>query len=148
MSKSTNPSVAQPIVTVPEDSPKATGFFKLSNTPRGTKLYNYTCGIFMAMGLWNAKGKVFQKADLTRFYRTDSVIRHHIGAGNLEETKTGIKMTKAGWQYFNGRLTGSNVGKRVNVPEAEALAKAIKSGKLDKATANFPKSTTFTAITE
>lgn len=147
MSKSTNPSVAQPMVSVPETA-KPTGLYKLPKTPRGYKMFNYTSGVLMALGLWNGKGKVFQKEDLIQFFQTDTVYTHHRSVGNLADTKTGVKLTKAGWEYFRGRLTGSDVGKRVNVPEAEALAKAIKTGKLEKATANFPKSTQFVPITE
>ena len=142
-----NVSVSSPMVTVPETT-KPTGFYKTATTPRGYALFNYTCGLFMAMGLWNGKGKVFQEEELTRFYATDSVVRHHKSAGNLEETKTGLKISKAGWEYFKNRLTGSEVGQKRFVPEAEAIAKAVKSGKLEKSTMHFAKSTNFVQIIE
>lgn len=146
MAKKQNVSASSPMVTVPADT-KPTGFYKLSSTPRGYKLFNYTCGVFMALGVWNGRGKVFQQEELTRFFQTKKVYTYHKGAGNLADTKTGIKMTKQGWEYFKNRLTGSEVGAKQNLPEAEMLAKAIKSGKMEKATANFAKNTTFSPIT-
>ena len=127
---------------------KKTLGYKLEKTPRGKALFTYWLAILKNQGGFTPSRKVMNQKTLRSYFATGTVISHHLSNGNLEKTKTGVRLTTTGWNYFNGRLTGSTVGQEVDKPEMEELAKALKTGKLEKSTVRFPRTTKLIPIKE
>lgn len=115
-------------------------------TPRGKALFTYMLAAMSVLGGFTANRKVFKKESLRAFFQTGSAISHHTKNGNFEETKTGIRLTVTGWNYFNGRLTGSTVGQNVDEKEMKVLIQAIEAGKMPEKTERYSLETKFKAI--
>ena len=143
--KNTNAAVT-PIATIPTEKKEEVKHYKLKGTPRGTKLFTYTMAALTYLGAFTNRRKVFQEKDLVSFYQTPRIIHHHVSCGNFEKTKTGLRLTKAGWTYFNGKLSGSDVSKKKLVPEVAALVEAIEKGKVSKSTTNYSVNTPFEPV--
>ena len=125
---------------------KVETLYRLKYTPRGTKLFTYFCAVLSIAGGFTSGRKTMDAEKIASFFATKTCVRHHLACGNLEETKTGVRLTVAGWNYLHGRLTGSNVAQKVDEPEMKALMSAIKAGKLEKKTERFPANTEFVPI--
>lgn len=129
-----------------EQKVKTRELYKLDSTPRGKALFTYMLAIMTSLGGFTASRKVMKKEAIRAFFQTGSALSHHTRNGNLEETKTGIRLSVTGWNYFSGRLTGSTVGQEVDKPEMEILAEAISTGKVAKKTARFSETTKMVKI--
>lgn len=121
--------------------------YALQNTPRGKALFTYMLSIFTVLGMFTP-GRKAGKADAIRvFFQSPTAIKHHTKNGNLEETKDGkIRLTVAGWNYFQGRLTGQTTAQEVDRDEMQVLAKALQSGKLETKTSRFTLDTKFRKV--
>lgn len=122
--------------------------YKLEIPPRGKALFTYWLAVMSYLGGFTPERKPFHGADAKKFFYSGSVIANHTSNGNLEHTDKGfIRLTVTGWNYFNGRLTGSNVGQEVDKKEMEIMREALASGKVKEKTARFPVDTRFIKIT-
>ena len=137
-----------PVAKVVEALPaNVAGMVKLDSTPKGKKLFTYTLAVFSVLGMFTAHRKSVSKDAVRAFFRSGTILHHHGENGNLETTANGsIRLSVAGWNYFYGRITGSTVAQRVDKPEMEALAAAIKSGELTASTARFGTDTRFVPV--
>lgn len=128
-----------------KDPLKVEGKFKLAFAPRGKALFTYTLAVFSVLGGFTSSRKTMDKPSLRTFYASNTAIKHHTDNGNMEEASGGVRLTVTGWNYFNGRLTGSNVAQKVDQPEMEALINGINTGVMTK-TARFDASTKWIKI--
>ena len=116
--------------------------YKLASTPRGHAQFTYTCAILQTLGGFTEARAEMAAESLTRFYRGPKIVEWHTGNGNFETVRDGIlRLSRAGLEYFTGRLTGSTVGQQVDVPEVNALAAAFRTGELEASTRRFMPAT-------
>lgn len=121
--------------------------YALQSTPRGKALFTYMLSIFAVLGMFTAGRKAGRKEAIRAFFQSPTAIKHHTANGNLEETKDGkVRLTVAGWNYFQGRLTGQTIAQEVDRDEMKVLAAALKAGKLSEKTARFAIDTKFKRI--
>lgn len=139
---------AVPQVKAPVKVEVPTTLYKALVTPRGKALFTYWLAVMDTLGGFTSGRKTMSKKKVVSFFKGPSVINNHTKNGNLEVTGDNVRLTVTGWNYFSGRLTGSTVGQDVDKPEMEAVSKALRTGKLDKATERFAVNTVFVEIKE
>ena len=122
--------------------------YALQATPRGKALFTYMMAAMSALDMFKTSGrKAVPVASLASFFQSRTAINHHKANGNMEVKDGMVKLTVTGYNYFNGRLTGSTVGQDVDTAEMKALIEGIKHGKLKEKTARFAVDTKFKQVT-
>ena len=103
--------------------------FRLEATPRGKQLFTYFLSVLDYNGGFTSGRKTMEPRKVSAFFNTSTAISYHTKQGNLEKTKSGIRLTVQGWNYFNGRIAGSVPGQKVEKSDMEALKALISTGK-------------------
>ena len=108
---------------------KAKKVFRLEATPRGKQLFTYFLSVLAYNGGFTSGRKTMNPKAVSAFFNTATAVNYHAKQGNLEKTKSGIRLTVQGWNYFNGRIAGSVPGQKVEKADLEAMKALIQSGK-------------------
>lgn len=105
------------------------GFYATESNLAGIKLFTYWLAVMTVLNGFTANRAPMNKKLIRAFFRSDSVITHHSKNGNLEKVDAdSIRLTIAGWNYFQGRLNGSNPTQRVDHKELAEMVNSITKG--------------------
>lgn len=102
-----------------------------NNSSSGKKLWAYAIAIFELLGM--VDGKSARKAALSSFFKSSSIVGHHIKNGNFEldsADTTRIKLSPVGRNYFLNRLNGTNA-QRVSPELLQGYRDLIRYGKTE-----------------
>ena len=102
--------------------------YRINESLAGTDLFTYTGAVFIALKLATAKSKGTKPVNLTSFYNSGSIVRHHTANGNFKRENGLLVLTPKGRGHFNVRYTEDSA-QHVDKSEAAAIAKALISGK-------------------
>lgn len=119
----------------------------------GAAGFAYTAAVMRRIGMIlpgnSGERPTAKKAELKAFYSSDAIFRAHgpKGNGNLEfPTSATVRLTKAGFAYFGGRITGQTPNQSVDMDTVNALLDAMGTGKLAKAVPDYGTNTVWRAI--
>jgi hypothetical protein len=105
------------------------GFYATESNYAGIKLFTYWLSVMTVLNGFTVNRAPMNRKLIRAFFRSDSVITHHTKNGNLEKVNSdSIRLTIAGWNYFQGRLNGSNATQRVDPKELAEMVNCITKG--------------------
>lgn len=105
------------------------GFFASETNYAGGMLFTYWLAVMTVLGGFTVNRAPMNRKIIRSFFRSDSVITYHSKNGNLEKVNSdAIRLTITGWNYFQGRLNGSNATQRVDSKELADMVTAITKG--------------------
>lgn len=105
------------------------GFYATETNYAGIKLFTYWLAVMTVLNGFTVNRAPMNRKLIRAFFRSDSVITHHTKNGNLERVNAdSIRLTIAGWNYFQGRLNGSNTTQRVDHKELADMVNCITKG--------------------
>lgn len=116
---------------------------RINESLAGTDLKTYTRGVFEVLGLNKPKTKGVRPGNLSCFYNSASIVRHHMANKNFEKVDGKIKLTAKGRDHFNSRVEEDVVDKK----EASGIAKALRSGKTADLPTEWKSSVTMSEVT-
>jgi len=102
--------------------------YRVNESLSGKDLWAYTWAIFNVVGMVGKSAKGATPGDLSAFYNSPSVVRHHTGNKNFGRKDGRVILTAKGKAHFAGRLSEDSA-QFVEKSEAAAIAKALRSGK-------------------
>jgi hypothetical protein len=145
-SKRISPRLATAAASVPALATMAgETLYKMESTPKGYALFTYTCAVLTTIGMFTAGRPATEPGNLVKFFRSKKILDHH--APNLEYTADKkLRLSVAGWNYFHGRITGSNYSQRVLQPEVDMLVTAFRTGEITEKTEHFSPTTRMVPI--
>jgi len=114
-----------------QTSQQVKAFRVSNNSTSGAKLWAYAVAIFELLGM--VDGKSARKAALSSFFKSSSIVGHHIKNGNFEldtADATRIKLSSVGRNYFLNRLNGTNA-QRVSPELLQGYRDLIRYGKTE-----------------
>jgi len=126
---------------------KAHKVWRLDKTPSGKQLFTYMLAILKLEGGFTAGRKVMNPKNVSKRFDTNTAVSYHKGLGRFADTKTGIRLTVAGWNYFNGRVNGKTPAQAVIKSDIDILVKALRTGKMPEKAAVFATDTKFRQVT-
>jgi len=117
------------IAVNPATNSKMHGFYATESNLAGIKLFTYWLAVMTVLNGFTVNRAPMSKKLIRAFFRSDSVITHHTKNGNLEKANAdSIRLTVTGWNYFQGRLNGSNTTQRVDHKELAEMVNSITKG--------------------
>lgn len=117
--------------------------FRINESLAGTDLKTYTRGVFEVLGLNRPKTKGVRPGNLSCFYNSASIIRHHMANKNFAKVDGKIVLTAKGRDHFDARIEEDVVDKK----EATGIAKALRSGKTADLPAEWKGEVTMSEVT-
>ena len=102
---------------------------RINESLAGTDLFTYTGAVFIALKLTAAKSRGTKPGNLSAFYNSASIVRHHTANGNFNRENGMLVLTAKGRGHFKVRYTEDSA-QHVDKSEAAAIAKALVSGKV------------------
>lgn len=100
---------------------------RIDESLAGADLWTYTGAVFIALKLTGASSKGVRPVNMTCFYNSGSIVRHHTANGNFKRENGMVKLTPKGREHFKVRYTEDSA-QYVDKSEAAQLAKALVSG--------------------
>ena len=119
---------------------------RVNESMSGTDLFTYTRAVFSLLGIDQPKSKGTKPGNISGFYNSASIIRHHMGNGNFEKVDGLIKLTGKGRGHFGARIENDSA-QFVDKKEAASIAKAMKSGKISDLPSDWKTAVTFSPVT-
>lgn len=119
---------------------------RVNESLAGTDLFTYTRAVFSLLGIDQAKSKGTTPGNISNFYNSASIIRHHIGNKNFEKVDGLIKLTAKGRGHFQARIADDSA-QFVDKKEAASIAKAMRSGKVADLPTDWKSAVTFSPVT-
>jgi hypothetical protein len=119
---------------------------RVNESLSGTDLFTYTRAVFSVLGIDQAKSKGTKPGNVSGFYNSASIIRHHTGNGNMEKVDGLIRLTAKGRGHFQSRIENDSA-QFVDKKEAASIAKALRSGKVSDLPADWKTAVTFSPVT-
>jgi len=120
--------------------------YRVNESLSGTDLFTMTRAVFSILGIDQPKSKGTKPGNISMFYNSASIIRHHMGNGNFEKVNGLIKLTAKGRGHFASRIENDSA-QFVDKKEAASIAKAMKSGKLSDLPTDWKTAVTFSPVT-
>ncbi len=119
---------------------------RVNESLAGTDLFTYTRAVFSVLGIDQAKSKGTRPGNISGFYNSGSILRHHVGNGNMEKIDGLIKLTAKGRGHFQSRIADDSA-QFVDKAEAAGIAKALRSGKVSDLPSDWKSAVTFSPVT-
>jgi hypothetical protein len=119
---------------------------RVNESLAGTDLFTYTRAVFSVLGIDQPKSKGTRPGNVTGFYNSGSILRHHVGNGNMEKIDGMIRLTAKGRGHFQARIKDDSA-QFVDKAEAASIAKAIRSGKVSDLPSEWRTAVTFSPVT-
>ena len=116
---------------------------RINESLSGYELQTYTRGVFEVLGLNRPKSKGCRPGEMSCFYNSSSIVRHHIANKNFVKIDGKLTLTAKGRDHFEARVESEAVDKK----EASAIAKALKSGKQADLPGDWKGEVTFSEVT-
>ncbi len=116
---------------------------RINESLAGTDLKTYTRGVFEVLGLNKPKTKGVRPGNLSSFYNSASIVRHHLANKNFSKVDGKLVLTAKGREHFNSRVTDEVVDPK----EAKGIAKALRSGKTSDLPTEWKTSVTMSEVT-
>jgi hypothetical protein len=116
---------------------------RINESLAGTDLFTYTRGVFEVLGLNRPKTKGVKPGNLSCFYNSASIVRHHLANKNFVKKDGKLLLTAKGRAHFDARIEEEVVNKK----EASGIAKALRSGKPADLPADWKGEVTFSEVT-
>ena len=101
---------------------------RINESLAGTDLFTYTGAVFIVLKLTAPKSRGTKPVNLSNFYNSASIVRHHTANGNFNRENGMLQLTAKGRAHFKVRYTEDSA-QHVDKSEAGAIAKALISGK-------------------
>lgn len=103
-------------------------FHRINESLAGTDLWTYTCAVLMVLGLDKATSKGVRPGNLSCFYNSASIVRHHTANGNFKKVNGMLLLTPKGRAHFKIRFSEDSA-QFVDSGECKSIASALRSGK-------------------
>ena len=116
---------------------------RINESLSGYELQTYTRGVFEVLGLNKPKARGCKPGEMSCFYNSASIVRHHLANKNFAKKDGRLTLTTKGRAHFNARIEDDCVDKK----EATAIAKALKSGKQADLPSDWKGEVTFSEVT-
>ena len=100
---------------------------RINESLAGGDLFTYTGAVFIALKLVAPTSKGVKPGNLTCFYNSGSIVRHHTANGNFKKENGMVKLTPKGREHFKIRYSEDSA-QFVDKGDAAQLAKALISG--------------------
>ena len=78
---------------------------RINESMGGQDLWTYTGAVFIVLKLVAPKTKGVKPGNLTCFYNSGSIVRHHTANGNFKKVNGLIQLTPKGREHFKVRYT-------------------------------------------
>jgi hypothetical protein len=119
---------------------------RVNEAMAGTDLWTYTGAVFIVLNLTQPKSKGVRPVNMTCFYNSGSIMRHHTANGNFKKENGMVKLTSKGRAHFKIRYSEDSA-QFVDRSEAAQLAKALISGNVSDLPAEWKGNVTLSPVT-